>query len=159
MENYAGRSVPGNVEQDRLVKSINDIKPDKKTHVKVKAVALNSSSDTEAMEEAAQKKCQYVVFTRLTELRGQQDPYQRQPGTIETNPNSQWGSQNQAMDEEYRATVSYKLVNASGSAVAGAPFSIQHAGSEIATVAQIMDRIALAVVSEAKKGATPMREQ
>ncbi|HVO62231.1 MAG TPA: hypothetical protein VMT53_14940, partial [Terriglobales bacterium] len=50
MENNAGRSVPGNVERDRLVKAINQLKPDKKTHVKVEAVPLQSSSAGDAQE-------------------------------------------------------------------------------------------------------------
>jgi len=162
MENYAGRSVPGNVEQARLVKALNQLKPDKKTHVKIEAVPLTAASPSEASEEAQQKKYQYVVYTRLTELRGQQDPYQRQPGTIETNPNSQWSSRdasNQRVDPEFRATVEYKLVKVdSGQEVSGAPFSTQQAGSEIDTVSQIMDRIALAVADQVKKAPPPMRE-
>jgi hypothetical protein len=160
MQNYAGRSVPGNVEQDRLIKAINQIKPDKKTHLKVQAVALNAASDEEALQEAAQKKCQYVVFTKLTELRSGNDPYQHQAGTIETNPNSQWSNrtgEGRAVDPEYRATVDYKLTSASGSAISGAPFSTQGT-DEIGTVSQIMGRIALQVVDQIKKGAAPMRE-
>ena len=159
MENYAGRSVPGNVEQARLVKALNQMKPDKKTHLKIEAIPLNAASKSDGSEEAQQKKYQYVVYTRLTELRGQQDPYQHQPGTIETNPNSQWGSHNQSMDPEYRATVEYKLVQVtSGREVSGAPFSTQQNGNEIDTVSQIMDRIALAVADQVKKAPPPMRE-
>jgi len=161
MQNNAARSVPGNVEQDRLVKAINQIRPDKKTHVKVQAIALNAASDDEAAQEAEQKKCQYVVYTRLTELRTGGDPYQHQPGTIETNPNSQWSSRSgpgQAMDPEYRATVEYKLVKEGSGPVSGAPFSTQQNGNEIDTVSQIMSRIALQVVDQVKKSAPPMRE-
>ena len=113
-------------------------------------------------DEAKQKNCQYVVYTRLTELRSQQDPYQHQAGAIETNPNSQWSSQNpslQQQDPEYRATVNYKLVEvSSNSAVSGAPFSTQQNGNEIDTVSQIMDRIALQVADQIKKGTPAMRE-
>lgn len=161
MENYAGRSVPGNVEQDRLVKAINQLKPDKKTHVKVQAVALSSSLPGEAAEEAQQKKCDYVVTTRLTELRTADDPYQRTPNTIETNPNSQWSqnSRSQRNDPEFRATVSYTLSKAGGGTVSGAPFSTQESGTEIDTVGAIMNRIALQVVDQVKKAPPPMREQ
>jgi hypothetical protein len=160
MQNYAGRSVPGNVAQDRLIKAINQIKPDKKTHLKVQAVALNAASDEEALQEAAQKKCQYAVFTKLTELRSGNDPYQHQAGTIETNPDSQWSSRTgpgRDMDPEFRATVDYKLTNTAGMAISGAPFSTQGTG-ETETVSQIMGRIALQVVDQIKKGAAPMRE-
>lgn len=162
MQNNAGRSVPGNVERDRLVKAINQIKPNKKTNVKVQAVPLNGMTGEEVSEEAEQQKCQYVVYTTLTELRTAQDPYQHQPGTIETNPNSQWSSRSgegQAMDPEYRATVDYKLVKlGSNGVVSGAPFSTQQNGNEIDTVSQIMNRIALQVVDQVNKGVPPMRE-
>ena len=94
LQNQAGRSVPANVERDRLVKALNQLKPDKKTHVKVVGVPLEGMTRDEIGEEAEQKKCQYVVYTTLTELRNADDPYQHVPGTIETNPNSQWSHQN-----------------------------------------------------------------
>jgi len=162
MENFAGRSVPGNVEQERLVKAINQLKPDKKTRVKVQAVALSSSSPNDAAEEAQEKKCQYIVYTKLVELRSAADPYQHVPGTIETNPNSQWANRTgeaQSMDPEYRATVDYKLTTVSGAAVAGAPYSTQsNTSNEIDTVSMIMDRVANAVVAEVKKSPLPMQE-
>jgi hypothetical protein len=162
MENGAGRSVPGNVEQANLVKAINDQKPDKKTHVKVEAVALQASSGTDAQDEALQLKCQYIVYTRLTELRNASDPYQPVPGTIETNPNSQWNVRDpraQNVDPEWRATVEYKLTTTGGAMIAGAPYSTQqNTSNEIGTVAIVMNRVANAVVAEAKKGSPAMRE-
>jgi hypothetical protein len=92
MENYAGRSVPGNVAQGRLVKALNQLKPDKKTHVKIEAIPLIAASPSDGNEEAQQKNYQYVVYTRLTELSRQQDPCQHQLGTLEANPNSQWAA-------------------------------------------------------------------
>ena len=115
-------------------------------------------------DEAEQKHSQYVVFTTLMELRSTGDPYQHIPGTVETNPNSQWNPagypQAQQMDPEYRATVNYKLVKVeSNRIVSGAPFSTQQNGNEIDTVSQIMDRVALQVADQIKKDApTPMRE-
>jgi hypothetical protein len=163
MQNHAGRSVPGTLERDRLVQALNHAKPDKKTHLKVEAVPLNGSTGDEVAEEAEQKKCEYVVYTTLTELRGADDPYQHIPGTVETNPNSQWNPgghpQAQRMDPEYRATVDYKLVKVgSNSVVSGAPFSTQQNGNEIDTVSQIMDRIALQVADQVKKGSPVMKE-
>lgn len=158
MQNRSGRSVPGNVERDRLVSAINQRKPDKKTHVKVQAIPLDGMTRDEVSEEAEQQKCQYVVYTTLTELRTQQDPYQHVPGTIESNPNSQW-SPGQKMDPEFRATVEYKLVKTgSNSEISGAPFSTQQNGNEIDTVSQIMDRIASQVIDQVKKSSTPLRE-
>ena len=163
MQNDAGRSVPGNFERDRLVMAINQLKPDKKTHLKMEAIPLSSSIGNEVNEEAEQKKCQYVVYTTLTELRTAGDPYQHRPGTIETNPNSQWSSRdpdNQRIDPEYRATVEYKLMMVgSYGVVSGAPFSTQQNGNEIDTVSQIMDRVALQVADQINKNAPPPMKQ
>jgi hypothetical protein len=164
MENQAGRSVPPDVERDRLVRAINQLKPDKKTHLKLEAVPLDGSSGNELADQAAQKNCDYVVYTTLTELRQSGDPYQHRPGTIETNPNGVWNNrtpEGQAMDPEYRATVEYKLYNVKAhSTIAGAPYSNQGSGNEVDTVSQIMDRIANSVFSEIKKGGSsaPMQE-
>ncbi len=162
LQNQAGRSVPANVERDRLVKALNQLKPDKKTHMKVVGVPLDGMTPNEISEEAEQKKCQYVVYTTLTELRNADDPYQHVPGTTETNPNSQWSHQNgeaERQDPEFRVTVEYKLVSVPGNnAVAGAPYSTQLAMNEIDAVSQVMDRVANAVFGEIKKGTAPMKE-
>ncbi len=166
MRNAAGRSVPGTLERDRLVSDLNHQKPDKKTHIAVQAVALEGMSREDVIDEARQKKCDYIVYTALTELRMSSDPMnmQRTPGTIQTNPNlgagmpgTAPGSQNQS----YTATVEYKLYRADGGAVSGAPFSAQDGVSEDSAVSQVMDRIAMRVASDVKKGgaqAAPMRE-
>jgi uncharacterized membrane protein len=157
MQNQAGRSVPGALERDRLVQSLNHMKPDKKTHLLVQGVPLDATTANEADEEAATKKCAYVVYTTLLELRSADDPYQHVPGTVETNPNSQWNPighpQAQRMDPEYRVTVDYKLCRVGGSAVAGSPYSTQLAMNEIDAVSQVMDRIASRVADEVKKAA------
>lgn len=164
MQNEAGRSVPGNIERDRLVRALDELKADKKTHIKVEGVPLEGSSGNELSEEAEQKKCEYVLYTTLTELRNASDPYQRRPGTIETNPNGTWNSRDpsaQRLDPEYRATVEYKLYNLRTHTTSGsAPFLNQQAMNEIDVVSQIMDRIASRVFSDIKKGGLPppMRE-
>jgi hypothetical protein len=155
MQNQAGRSVSGTLERDRLVQAFNHMKPDKKTHVQVQGVALDAMTGNEADDEAAAKKCDYVVFTTLTELRSFDDPYQHQPNTIETNPNSQWTPPNnprgQRQDPEYRVTVVYKLYRTGGPELAGSPYSTQVAMDEIDAVSQVMDRIASRVADEVKK--------
>jgi hypothetical protein len=163
LQNEAGRAVPANVERDRLVKALNQLKPDKKTHVKVVGVPLDGMTPNEVSEEAEQKKCQYVVYTTLTELRNADDPYQRPPGTVETNPNGQWSNQNsrsERQDPEFRVTVEYKLVSVPGNnAVAGAPYSTQLAMNEIDAVSQVLDRIASRVADEVKKSASPAMKE
>jgi len=157
MQNEAARSVSGTIERDRLVQDLNRMKPDKKTHQQVQGVPLDALSTSEADHEAASKQCAYVVFTTLTELRSADDPYQRTPNTIETNPNSQWSTQNnpraQRMDPEYRVTVEYKLYHTGGAEIASSPYSTQAATNEIDAVSQVMDRIASRVADEVKKSA------
>ena len=160
-QNQSGRSVPLDVERDRLVRALNDLKPDKKTHLKVQAVPLGGSTGNEVSDQAEQQKCTYIVYTTITELRGALDPYQRLPNTVESNPNSQWTTQNPNNGPEFRATVEYKLFNTVGhTATAGATYSTQAATNEIDTVSQVMDRIANSVFSDIKKGGLPppMRE-
>ncbi len=164
MQNQADRSVPGNLERDRLVQALNRMKPDKKTHLQVQGIPLAATTANEADEEAAAKKCAYVVYTTLLELRSAEDPYQRVPGTIETNPNSTWSQPNnprgQQQDPEYRVTVDYKLYRVGdSSAVAGAPFSTQLAMNEIDAVSQVMDRIAPRVADEVKKATPPASKE
>ncbi len=161
MKNAATRSVPGNLERDRLVSDLNQQKPDKKQHLAVKGVPLEGTTADEVAEEAKQKKCDFVVYTTLIELSTPSDPYQRTrtPGTIQTNPGGVWNNPaGQAVDPEYRATVEYKLYRADGTPVSGAPFTNQQATMETEVVAQVMSRIASRVFSEVKKGAPAFRE-
>jgi hypothetical protein len=87
MKNAAGLSVPGNLERDRLVTALNQQKPDKKLHIKVQGVPLDGITPDDVGAEAKDKKCDYVVYTTLVELRSSTDPAMPRPGTIETNPN------------------------------------------------------------------------
>jgi hypothetical protein len=165
MKNSAGRSVPGDLQRDRLVSNLNQQKPDKKTHVALQAVPLDGTSRDEAADQANQKRVDYVVYTTLIQLSLSSDPtiMARTPGTIQTNPNigvGMPGSSPGSLNQTYQATVEYKLYRADGTAVSGAPFSVQQAISDDAAVSQLMDRIAMRVASEVKKAAPPppMRE-
>jgi hypothetical protein len=164
MKNQASRSVPGNMERDRLVAALNHQKPDKKQHLAVQGVPLDGTTAEEVGDEAKQKQCDYVVYTSLIELRTSTDPVQRTtPGTIQTNPGGVWNNPNnpraQALDPEYRATVEYKLYRTGDvEAISSAPFSNQQAMPEEAVVSQVMDRIASRVFAEIKKGPPAMRE-
>jgi hypothetical protein len=163
MKNAAARSVPANLERDRLVAALNQQKPDKKTHIKVEGVALEGTSADEVAEEAKQKKCAYVVYTTLVELRTDSDPNQIRPGTIQTNPGGVWTTPNSPQargnDPEYSATVEYKLYRTGDlTPIAGDPFTNQQAMPDDAVVGQLMDRIASRVFSEVKKAPPPMQE-
>jgi hypothetical protein len=147
--------VPGEAQRDRLVKALNDQKPDKKLHLKVQGVALEGADPREVTSQGDENKCDYIVYTTLVELRTQGDPAQRRPGTFETNPNSQRGThdpESAALNPVYHATVEYKLYRTGDpAAISGAPFSTEAELSEMDVVSQVMDRIASRVFSEQKK--------
>ena len=54
--------------RDRLVKGLNQRKPDKKLKVLVQSVALDASQGSQAIAEAKAKDCQFVLFSYLTDL-------------------------------------------------------------------------------------------
>jgi hypothetical protein len=168
MKNAAGRSLPGNLERDRLVAALNQQKPDKKTHLKVQGIPLEGMTPDEVGDEAKQKNCDYVVYTTLIELQSSTDPnIPRQqpgtmPGTVQTNPGGTWGRVPPGggnLNPEYRATVEYRLYRAGNpSAIAGAPFSNHQVADEETVVSQVMNEIANKVWGEIKKAGAPMRE-
>ena len=169
MKNAAGRSVPGNLERNRLVAALNQQKPDKKTHLKVQGIPLEGMTPDEVGDEAKQKNCDYVVYTTLLELQSSTDPNIPQrpgatPGTIQTNPNGGWstpsggrnGAGAEGLNPEYRATVEYRLYRTGNpSAISGAPFSNQQVSDEETVVSAIMNQIANRVWGEIKKGGAP----
>jgi VWFA-related protein len=66
------QAAPGTVSgveaRDRMVKSLNQRKPDKKSHIRLYAVALDAASQEKAVGEAREKNCEFVLFTRLSDL-------------------------------------------------------------------------------------------
>ena len=164
LENRSSRSVPADVERDRLVSAINDLKPDKKTHIKLEAVSVDGSTGNEVTEDAVKKNCDYVVYPVLLEVR-QVEPGLVQPGTIQTAPNPALGlptAQTQAMRPEFEATVAYNLYNIKAhKTTVGPALSGQQYTSEVDAVSQVLDRVALGVLGFIKKGGEthPMREQ
>lgn len=57
-------------ERDTMVRLINELKPDKKANVLVRAVALSGTSLEEVGEDAQKQHCSYVVLTLATEQNG-----------------------------------------------------------------------------------------
>jgi len=164
MKNSANRSVPANLERDRLVKALNGEKTDKKLHLKVQGVALEGTSPEDVVSQAESKNCDYIVYTTLIELRTQSDPADlRSPGTINIKPNPQRGAapespESSAMNPVFQATVEYKLYrNGDPMALSGAPFSAQEAMPDSEVVGQVMDRIANRVFDEVKKRTSPQQ--
>jgi len=155
MKDDASRAAPDARPRDRLVKALNDEKPDKKLHLRVQGVALEGTNPAEVVSQGVAKNCDYVVYTTLIELRNQGDPVERRPGTIEINPSAKPGAQDAestAMNPEYEATVEYKLYRTGDpSAISGAPLSTRKAMSEIDAVYEVIDLIANKVFSDAKR--------
>ena len=163
MQNSAGRAVPGTIERDRLVAALNQEKPDKKSHIKVQGVPLDGTMADEVASQAQDKKCDYVVYTTLTELQASTDPVMPRPGTIGTNPNGVWSTPNSTapgtVSPEYRATVEYKLYRTGDpTAISGAPFSNRQMMNEIDVVSEVMNRIANRVFADVKKATPAMQE-
>jgi hypothetical protein len=163
MKNQAGRSVPGNLERDRLVKALNDEKPDKKLHIKILGVPLEGMPPDDVGAEARQKNCDYVVYTTLIELQASTDPAMPVPGTLQSRPNGVWTNPNnpetRTLNPEYRATVEYKLYRmGKPDAISVAAFSNRQIMPEADVVSQVMDQIANRVFAEIKKGPPPLGE-
>ena len=54
--------------RDRLVKALNEHKPDKKLPLSVQAIALEASPGSRAITEATGKNCQYVLYSQVRPL-------------------------------------------------------------------------------------------
>ena len=63
------RQISATQARDRLVKDLNHHKPDTKWNVKIEAVALMAAEPTQAMAEAKQKTCQFLLSVHLTDLK------------------------------------------------------------------------------------------
>jgi len=73
--------------RDRLVKGLDQQKPDKKLKVRVQAVPLEASQGNVALAEAKEKNCQFVLFSHLTDLlTSEKSVPSSMTGTIDTFP-------------------------------------------------------------------------
>lgn len=73
--------------RDRLVKGLNQQKPDKKLNLRVQAVPLEASQGNVALAEAKGKDCQFVLFSHLTDLlTSEKSVPSSMTGTIDTFP-------------------------------------------------------------------------
>lgn len=115
MGNTSTRSVSRQLQRDWLVRAF---QPDKKKKGKrpetqrLEAVALESDSRGDALGEARDKHCDYVLFTTLVELREPGDREQRpQPGTVKIgrDPLSVYPDPNSMHDPVHYAAVDYRL--------------------------------------------------
>jgi VWFA-related protein len=127
--------------RDRLVKALNQQKPDKKLKLRLQAVPLDASQGKVALAEAKGKDCQFVLFSHLTDLLTSEKMV----------PNVTTGGLDSV--PVTTAKISYQLEKT----VDGAEFAIGSAkvddGSSIRdAVMDAMSQLAVAVSSELKKG-------
>lgn len=164
LENRSSASAPSDVERDRLVLAINQLKPDKKTHLKLEAVALEGETGNDVTDDAVKKNCDYVVYPMLLKL-SELEPGVLQPGTVTTDPSSIVGPptvDSQTMRTEYEATAAFKLYNIKGHSTISRPAltGIRHPFEQEA-VSEALDRVVLSVFDVIKKGGQthPMEER
>jgi len=118
MGNTSTRSVNRKLERDWLVLAFQPDKKNKKKKGKqpetqrIEAVALDSDSPADAVGEARDKNCDYVLYTKVVELREPGDPQRRnQPGsvTIGRDPMSVYPDPTVMHDPVHYAVVEYRL--------------------------------------------------
>jgi VWFA-related protein len=134
--------------RDRLVKALNHQKADKKQKITIQAVGLEESQGSKALEEAREKNCQFVLFSRLTDLQtSEKSVANGTSGGIDYVP---------AMT----AKVAYQLVRV----VDGAEYAVGSAKSEesssiVDAVIDALRKVATSAVADLKKGGNvPLRE-
>ena len=134
--------------RDRLVKALNQQKPDKKLNLRTQAVGLEASQGSAALAEAREKNCQFILFSRLTDLlTSEKSVPSSMTGTIDTFP-------------VFAAKVEYQLERVADNAeYAVGSAKSENASSMKDSVMDAMSQLAGAVFAELKKGGdVPHRE-
>ena len=147
-----------------------DFQPEKKKKkkgaqaetVQIEAVALDSDSPGDAIREAREKNCEYILYTNLVELREPGDPRPpNQPNTasVGRDPLSVYNSDPTTMhDPVHYAQVDYRLERLGGSeALLASSVSGQEHSDENGTVERMLFLIVNSVKSELREsgGARP----
>jgi VWFA-related protein len=132
--------------RDRLVKALNRQKADKKRHLSVEVVALETAPGTEAGTEAKEKKCQFVLTTLLTDLYTSSVVKPNGSNTVEV--------------PLFHATVEYQLARASdGVLVAAGSAKAEETTTLPEVVREAMAQVADKAIAEiAKTGTVPRGE-
>jgi VWFA-related protein len=134
--------------RDRLVKALNQQRPDKKLKLRVQAISLEASQGSIALTAAREKNCQFVLFSHLTDLlTSEKSVPSSMTGTLDTLP-------------VFAAKVEYQLERVLDSAeYAVGSAKSQDASSMRDAVMDAMSQLAGAVFAELKKGGNvPHRE-
>lgn len=115
MGNISPRSVNRSLQRDWLVRAFQPEKKKKDKQpetLRIEAVALESDSRDDALREAHNKNCDYVLFTTLVELREPGDrEFRPQPGTVKIgrDPLSAYPDPSAMHDPVHYAVVDYRL--------------------------------------------------
>ncbi len=127
--------------RDRLVKALNQQKPDKKLNLRVQAVPLEAAQGNVALAEAKGKDCQFVLFSHLTDLLTAE----------KTVPNVTTGGLDTV--PAITAKVSYQLERtADGAEYAIGSAKVADSSSIRDAVMEALSQLAVAAFAELKKG-------
>ena len=158
MENTSTRTINRKLQRDWLVRGFQPEKKKKKKGaqadtVEIEAVALDSDSPGDAIREAREKNCEYILYTNLVELREPGDPRpqnQANSASIGRDPLSVYPDPTAMQDPVHYAQVDYRLERIAGSseAVLASSVSGQEHSDENGTVERLLFLIVNSVKSE-----------
>jgi hypothetical protein len=164
MENTSTRAINRKQQRDWLVRGFQPEKKKKKKGgqpdtVQIEAVALDSDTPADAIREARDKNCEYILYTNLVELREPGDPLPpRQPNSasIGRDPLSVYPDPTtdpHLHDPVHYAQVDYRLERVGGSseALLASSVSGQEHSDENGTVERMLFLIVNSVKSELRE--------
>ena len=127
--------------RDRLVKGLNQRKPDKKLKVLIQSVALDASQGSQAIAEAKAKGCQLVLFSVLTDLlTGSKQEVTSLQGSVQDIPT-------------ITAKIEYQLQRVTdGSEYAIGSAAGEDSSSNREAMLQAMGKVAAQVLNDLRKG-------
>ena len=137
----AGGGVSPTASRDALIKFLS-----KQKNLQLDVAPLNAAGPTQALAEAKEKKCDYVVTTNLVELHSERGSSPPVAGTtpVET--------------LTFHVTVDYKLNKVSdGADISNASFKASDGGSAQNATVSTMRKIADKVADSIKKAGTPAK--
>lgn len=158
IRNAAKRSVSLAMQRERLMKELNHSKAPKKAADKRGIEAVPMSGDSPATAESAplDRRCDYILYTTIAELRDAADFKNTREATEDKNVAPGSASQHEA---QTFARVSFSLLRpGSISPVVTLEVSARENMVEEATVMQVMDRIAQRVNTAVRESPKDMRE-
>ncbi|HTK94047.1 MAG TPA: hypothetical protein VL382_00295 [Terriglobales bacterium] len=158
LRNVARRSIGVTLQRDALVRDLKQSKPPKKAadQRRIEGIALEGDSPASAGGEIGEKKCEYVVYTTVTDLRDKSDPLwrdEKQQGIGNLPP------QGSRHEEVTFAQVEFSILKAGNpNPLVSSSVSGEETNSEDGTVRLMMDRIASRVNTVVREAPDPMRE-